>query len=314
MYKIFLDSIILKINYENYDEKVLFNEVVSYVKRLNYKITNVINQKIINKFNFMYLCRDEYGNNLLSSISFLNEQNTSATDVVFIYALKSGIYIEINGLVQYKKDHRVEKYRLMNKIWNKYRCYISRLDIAIDFDAKMNDINIFDREWEALSKNAKSTTNIHYFNVLNKQNRRLKLYYKSTQKYRSYPISRPLTRLELTLKGDFLKTAQTEDELTDRVKKEFSNYNILLLDEKIDIIYADIEAFTKNTFSLLQTGKQIKRYSNYTKNIDTSVQNMQIVWSTMNSPLSLKELAQVNNISLTTLKKYRRYYKFFSRF
>lgn len=309
MYKIFLDSIILKIDYDNDDKLYNYNQIITKLKQQNYHLSVNINQKLLNKFDYMYLLRDNFTQNLLSVIKLNEEDNTTATDVIFVYALKSGIYIEINGLVQYKRDYRKEKFALISYLWNNFTCTITKLDIAIDFEVKMQDIQIFDKQWQPLSKGVKFTDSIHYFNVPNKQHRRLKLYYKSTQKFRSFPVAWDITRLELTLKGDLVKGLKTFEALSIRVQKELANFKYSLNQQEINILMSDIEEFSKNLFSLLETGKQTKRYSNYLKNIDTSVRNMQTVWNTLNSTLTLKEIAQANNISLRTLKKYRHYFK-----
>lgn len=309
MYKLFIDSITLKIDYQLSNKLYDYERLIFYLKANGYKEENIVNKKLINKFKGMYLVRDIAQNNLLTVFSF-TDNATHSTQLIYVYALKHGMYIEFNGLVQYGKDYRKEKFTLLHLLWSKFDCSISKIDVAIDIEAKFENISVYDKNSNILPiYEQKSNTNIHYYKIKNRLQRKLKSYSKNNQKYREFPLAYDLTRVELTLKGTLLKDLTSYELLSKRVAKELANYLIKVSDIDMLISTSDINDMFKSLFSILKNGRNTKRYSNYFKNIDTKVRSMALAWQSLNSSLTFKDFALEYNIGITVLKRYRRFYR-----
>ncbi|MEA2049338.1 MAG: hypothetical protein U9O56_01195, partial [Campylobacterota bacterium] len=178
MYKLFIDSITLKIDYQLSNKLYDYERLIFYLKANGYKEENSVNKKLLNKFKGMYLVRDIAQNNLLNIFSF-TDNPTNSTQLIYVYALKHGMYIECNGLVQYGKDYRKEKFTLLHLLWSKFDCSISKIDVAIDIEAKFENISVYDKNSNILPLyEQKSNTNIHYYKIKNKLQRKLKSYSK----------------------------------------------------------------------------------------------------------------------------------------
>ena len=178
-YKLFIDSITLKISFQDKRNKVLeYDYFVSELINLGYKPVSEINKKYIAKFNYMYLLRKSK-TNLLHVFTFSND--ISSKSIFFVYALKHGIYIEVNGLMQYEKDYRLEKYQLLHILWKNYCCILTKLDVALDLEAKFSDIHIFcSKKKKLLNLLSKSKSSISYYKVSNGKQTQSLLYRKQT--------------------------------------------------------------------------------------------------------------------------------------
>jgi hypothetical protein len=260
----------------------------------------------------MYLQRDAFGKNLLEV--FTLDNNVSSKSIFFVYALKYGIYIEVNGIVQYDKDYRNDKFTLINKIWSEYESNINRLDIAIDIECKLRDIDIYDKNLNHLKKSKKSNENISYFlegsySKNNNKQRKLKVYSKSNQRFREFPLAMDLTRIEMTLKSQKLKNLTDSEGVGARIIKELMHYVIKHQRQILHIDEDDVSDMCKNLFLMLKNGKNNKKYSNFHKNIDTKIKSMRLAWESISKNIPIHEFIRNNPIGMTKLKEYRKYYK-----
>jgi hypothetical protein len=309
-YKLFIDSIILKIKYQSLSHEYDYNNITSYLLQNGYKRTNRIKNNYIAKFNKMYLVRNPFGKILLEVFSFSDDSTNKS--IFFLYALKQGLYIEVNGIVQYENDYRKDKLKLLNKIWNTYECSISKLDISVDIECKFQDMKVYDKKFELLTTSKKSNEGIHYYlegsySKIPKQ-RRLKAYMKSYQRFREFPLAMDLSRIELTLKSQKLKGLMDIEGLTERVCKEFTYYKIKIKQKELFISKIDISDMFISLFSNLQDGKNSKKYSNFYKNIDTKVSSMRLAWESLSKNITVVEFIKNHPIAMTALKQYRSYY------
>lgn len=311
-YKLFIDSIILKIKYQSCNHEYDYNKVLAYLDKCGYVKAQSINKKYLNKFNAMYLHRDGYGKNLLEVYTLDSSENNKS--IFFVYAMKYGIYIEINGIVQYEKDYRKDKLALIHKIWNKYNgCSINKLDIAIDIECKLRDINVYDKNLNLLKNSKKSNEGISYFlegsySKNNNKQRKLKAYNKSNQRFREFPLAMDLTRIEMTLKSQKLKGLANVEEMNARIMKELTHYVIHHQHQSLHILEDDVNEMCQSLFLILNTGKNSKKYSNFYKNIDTKMKSMRFAWESYFKKIPVREFVKHNPIAITVLKKYRNYY------
>jgi len=258
----------------------------------------------------MYLVRNPFGKILLDVFSFSNDP--SNRNIFFLYALKQGLYIEVNGIVQYENDYRKDKLKALSRIWNSYDCSISKLDIAVDIECKFQDIKVYDKKFELLPTNKKSNKGIHYYlegsYCKTPKQRRLKAYRKSNQRFREFPLAMDLSRLELTLKSQKLKGLVDIDGFIERVLKEFTYYIIKIKQKELSVSKSDISDMFSSLFSALKQGKNSKKYSNFYKNIDTKASSMRLAWESHSKKIAVKDFIKNHPIAMTALKKYRSYY------
>jgi hypothetical protein len=312
-YKLFVDSIILKIKYQSFNHEYDFNKLLSYLHNCGYKRTQSTKDNSLNKFKGMYLHRDAFGKALLEVLTLDTLVNKKS--IFFVYALKHGLYIEINGLMQYGQDYRKEKLSLLHKVWNKYEnCSISKLDIAMDMECNLQDIKVYDKRFNSLNKSEKSNKGISYFlegvySKYNNKQRKLKAYSKANQRFREFPLAMELSRIEMTLKSQKLKGLTDAEGFSARIIKEYAHYVFTHQEEEIYISEDSVKDMCQNLFLMFTKGRNSKKYSNFYKNIDVKVKSMKLAWDSIIKNISLQEFVKNNPIAMTALKKYRTYYK-----
>ncbi|MEA2017592.1 MAG: hypothetical protein U9N59_04015 [Campylobacterota bacterium] len=311
MFKIFVDSIVVRIDYQKQEDKVLkFNRFVSFVESLP-EITLHKKEKIPPKFYNMHLSKNMFGNQLIECFSFsdiitLNHQK------IYIYSTHHGIYTALHGLVQYDDDHRVKKLNLLHNLYNRYNLNFTKIDIAIDINEKIEDIKIYDKQNISLKQNSKSNEKVIFYQESNqdrsKQQRVLKLYEKYKQKHRSFPYPNVLSRIEMTLRSSKLKRFDKEY-LSTRISKELTSYKIFIKNKEIEVSSAKIDLLLNDLFNILFYGKNNKTYASHYRNINTSVSKMKLAWLCFENDTPKKIFIKSNDIGLTVLKKYCKLYR-----
>lgn len=310
MYKIFIDSVIVRIDYTTNDNKLLkFNTLINQIHSLDYIYPK--NGSIPAKFYKMHLTRNVNNLPLIDCISFSAEICHSYQNI-YIYSTRHGIYIAFHGLVQYDRDFREEKLKLLHYLYRKYSLKLTRLDVAIDIPDSVNNVYVYNKKGSPLDYDSKSMNKAKFFiestQCRTKQQRVLKLYQKDTQKNRSFPYATPLTRIEMSLRAAKLKNFNKEY-LIKKINVEFNSYMIKYKNQTLDVDTEMINLMFDDFFKVLEHNAHNKSYSCFYRNINTVTKNMSLAYECYKKDIPKKQFIKNNNIGLTVLKTYYKYYK-----
>jgi hypothetical protein len=312
MFKLFIDSIVFRIDYKmEEDKELIFNNIINFLERLP-DIYLQQNEKLPAKFYRMHLTKNILNQQLIECFSFTSKP-TQNYQKIYIYSTHHGINIALHGLVQYDEDdNRAEKLNLLYLLYKKYKLKFIKIDIALDINEKVDNISVYDKENLALKYQSKSKAKALFFQETtqdrSKQQRALKLYEKHNQKHRSFPYAKVLSRLEMTLRSG--KLARFEKTyLQDRIMKELSYYRIYIKDELLTISKENIDLLLNDLFNILENGKNNKSYASYYRNITISASNMKLAWTCHKENIPKKLFVKSHDIGLTVLKKYCKFYE-----
>jgi len=310
MYKLFIDSIVVRIDYKKDTDRIYtFNNFINYLKTLDLYHLQYIS--IPAKFYNMHLTKNINGKPLLECFSFSDETKVNHQKI-YIYSTYHGIYIAFHGLVQYDEDFRDKKLKLLHILYKSYTLKLTKIDIAIDLNEKIEDITIWDKSNKLLPYSVKSNGNAMFFQEStqnrSKQQRVLKLYKKDNQTHRTFPYGNTLSRIEMSLRATKLQTFSYEY-LNYRINKEFKYYIIKLNDKVLNIKEDLIISLLDDLFKVLNHYKHNKTYACYYRNIESSLEKMKLAYLCYSNKTQKKRFVKHNDIGLTQLKKYTKYYE-----
>lgn len=308
-YKIFTDSVAYQI------KKNSFKIIKEFILNLNesFKVEDIskIDENILSKYNSIPITFNQY---YKRNLDFITDKDTNEI-LCSVYALKNSIKVEVHGISQYvKPENRKKKELILHKIYTHFykNLTITRLDVAIDFNAKFEDITIVSSSKKRLpGKKKDNCVHRFYDGNVNAKTRLhgLKIYYKSNQQGIGFHLGEDITRAELILKRTALQPNRKYENLSEIIIAYFRRYRLLYKRREFKVNPLAVADLMEDFESILSRGKHTKKYSNYYRNVEIMAANSKISWQCFINKISKTSFAnETSEISLTTLKKYHRYY------